>query len=103
MITVTEEPTSTHIKVDGWLAGEGVAEFVRVLESTTPPVRLSLHDLRGSDAAGLSALRRLAGRGTALEGLSPYIRLMLANPASVEPLSAPSLTCSETSVRSTET
>jgi len=103
MITVMERATSTLVRVDGWLAGEGVAEFVRVVESAAKPVRLSLHELRGADAGGLSVLRRLADRGTTLEGLSTYVRLMLANPASAEPLSAPSLACSETSVRSTET
>lgn len=103
MITVTEGPSSTLVRVDGWLAGEGVAEFVRVLESAAAPVRLSLRDLRGADASGLSVLRRLADRGATLEGLSTYVRLMLADPAGVEPLSASSLACSETSVRSTGT
>jgi hypothetical protein len=103
MITVTEEPTGTLVRVDGWLAGDGVAEFVRVLESAGPPVRLSLPDLRGADAAGLSVLRQLADQGTPLEGLSTYVRLMLANPAGSEPVSASPLARSETSVRSTKT
>ena len=103
MITVTEEPTGTLVRVDGWLAGAGVAEFERVLEAAAPPVRLSLPDLRGADAAGLCVLRQLADKGTPLEGLSTYVRLMLANPGSTEPVSASPLTRSETSVRSTET
>jgi hypothetical protein len=103
MITVTEEPAGTLVTVDGWLEGAGVAEFVRVLDSAAPPVRLSLHELRGADAAGQAVLRRLAVQGTALGGLSTYVRLMLASPGSTEPVSASPLTRSETSVRSTET
>jgi hypothetical protein len=87
MISVIEEPSATIVRVDGWLAGDGVAELVRVLESAGAPARLLVHDLRGADATGLSVLRQLEGRGVPLEGLSTYIRLMLADPASVGRLS----------------
>jgi hypothetical protein len=80
-ISVAEESTATIVRVDGWLAGDGVAELVRVLDSVAAPARLVVHDLRGADAAGISVLRQLEGRGVPLEGLSTYIRLMLANPA----------------------
>jgi hypothetical protein len=99
MITVAEETAATLVRVDGWLTGEGVAEFVRVLGSVPAPVRLLLHDLRGSDAAGLSVLGRLAGEGTTLEGLSPYLQLMLADAASHEPPSLPPIIGLQTSVR----
>jgi hypothetical protein len=99
MITVTEKPSGTLIRVDGWLTGEGVTELVRVLNSAPAPIHVFVHDLRGADAAGLSVLGRLAGEGVALDGLSPYIQLMLAKPANPEPLSSRSIARSETPVR----
>ena len=81
MITVTHELASTLIRVDGWLTGAGAAELVRVFNDAASPVRLLVRDLRGADATGLSALRRIAEQGTPLEGVSPYLDLLLAGPA----------------------
>ena len=81
IITVTHELAGTLIRVDGWLAGAGVAELVRVFNDATSPVRLVVRDLRGADATGLSVLRRIAEQGTPLEGVSPYLDLLLAGPA----------------------
>jgi hypothetical protein len=103
MITVTDEPAGTLIRVDGWLAGEGVAELAQVLDAAAGPARLLLRDLRGADAAGLSVLRRLSSEGTPFEGLSTYIQLMLATPASLEPFPAPPVIRPETPVRSDQT
>jgi len=99
MIAVAEKPSGTLIRVDGWLTGEGVTELVRVLNSAPAPIRVLAHDLRGADAAGLSVLGRLAGEGVPLDGLSPYIQLMLAKPANAEPLASLSIARSETPVR----
>lgn len=103
MITATEEPRGTLVRVDGWLGGEGVAEFMRVMESARRPVKLLLSDLRGADAAGLSLLRRLADQGLDLDGVSPYVRLMLAGSAGSEPSSLPFVDRSETPVRREDT
>ena len=103
MITVKDEPAGTLIKVDGWLAGDGVAELERVLEGASAPARLLVRDLRGADASGLSVLRRLADAGTALEGLSTYIQLMLASTTSLGSLESHSPGRPETPVRSSET
>jgi hypothetical protein len=100
MISVVEEPAATIVRVDGWLAGDGVAELVRVLDSAGAPARLMVHDLCGADAAGISVLRQLQGRGVPLEGLSTYIRLTLANPAGVGPVSR--IARSETPVKRRE-
>ena len=99
-ISVVKEPAATIVSVDGWLAGDGVAELVRVLDSAASPARLLVHDLRGADAAGMSVLRQLEGRGVPLDGLSTYIRLMLASPAGVGP--EPRIALSETLVRRRE-
>ena len=103
MITVTDEPAGTLIRVDGWLAGDGVAELERVLAGSSLPARLLVRELRGADAAGLSVLRRLADAGTALEGLSTYIQLRLAGAASLGPFESHSPARPETPVRSSET
>ena len=102
MITVTNEPAGTQVKVDGWLAGDGVAELGRVLDAAAAPTSLLLHDLRGADAGGLSLLRLLVAEGMAIAGLSTYIQLMLANSASVGPLESHSDTRPEPPVRSNE-
>ena len=103
MITVTNEPAGTRVKVDGWLTGDGVAELGRVLDAAAAPGRLLLHDLRGADAEGLSLLRRLVAGGMALVGLSTYIQLMLANSASAGSVESHAHTRPETPVRSNET
>ena len=103
MITVTNEPDGTLVRVDGWLAGDGVAELVRVLDAAAAPTRLLLQDLRGADAGGLALLRRLVAEGMGLAKPSVYIQLMLASPASVEPLESHAHTRPETPVRSNET
>jgi hypothetical protein len=103
MITVTEESAGTQVRVDGWLAGDGVTEFVRVLNAAAAPVRLFASDLRGADAAGVSVLRRLAGEGVPMVGLSPYLRLLVAAPAPADSPAAPSPARPETRVRSNRT
>ena len=91
------------MKVDGWLEGAGVAEFARVLESAPKPVRLLLHDLRGADAVGLALLRGLADLGTPLEGLSTYLKLVLAEGGARAPRRSNAVTRPETPVRSKHT
>ena len=83
-ITVIEDPPGSLIRVDGWLAGDGVAELLRVVDSSAAPASLLLRDLRGADATGIAALRAMEDRGLALRDPSPYIRLMLAEAGSHE-------------------
>jgi hypothetical protein len=97
-----EEPAATIVRVDGWLAGDGVAELVRVLEAAASPVRLLVHHLRGADAAGISVLRQHEGRGVPLEGLSTYIRLTLADSAGTGPVSSSRIARLETPVKRRE-
>jgi hypothetical protein len=103
MISVTEEPAGTLLKVDGWLAGEGVSELVRVFSAAAGPVRLLAHDLRGADADGVSVLRRLTDDGVPIEGLSSYMQLLLAVSANIQSVASPSPTHPETRVRSNRT
>jgi hypothetical protein len=103
IIGVTEESAGARVKVDGWLEGAGVAELARVLEAAPQPVSLQLHDLRGADALGLSLLRGLAQVGTPLEGLSTYLKLVMADGGARTPRPSDPVVRSETPVRSKNT
>ena len=65
------------VRLEGWLAGEAVAELERVVSGGSGPLRLDLSELRSADTAGLDALRTLRAAGASLVGASPYIRLLL--------------------------
>jgi hypothetical protein len=98
-ITVIEDSPGSLVRVDGWLAGDGVAELLRVVDSSPAPASLLLRDLRGADATGIAALRALEDRGLALRDPSPYIRLMLAEAGSHEAPGSPRRRDSETPVK----
>jgi anti-anti-sigma regulatory factor len=65
------------VRLEGWLAGEAVAELERVVNGDSGPLRLDLSELRSADTAGLDVLRALRAAGASLVGASPYIRLLL--------------------------
>lgn len=79
-ITLFQETRGLVIRVDGWLANAGVMELQRILTSTSGPLVLQLRDLRGADAGGVALLREIAGTGTPLEGLSPYLQILVSEP-----------------------
>jgi hypothetical protein len=81
-ITVFEGARQRTVRVDGWLSNGAVEELRAVLATTPTPFRLMLDDLRGADAEGLTLLESLARRGTALDGLSPYLQLLLSKSSS---------------------
>jgi hypothetical protein len=77
-ITVVEGASRRMIRVDGWLSNGAVRELRAVLASTPGPFGLVLKDLCGADPEGLALLDRVARSGVALDGLSPYLQLLLA-------------------------
>ena len=79
-IAQTHEGSTTIIKVDGRLEGEGVAELHRVCQDLTSPYVLQLTHLQQADAAGLRLINTLADAGVDLRGVSPYIALLLDRP-----------------------
>ena len=103
MIKVTEESSGVLVKVDGWLEAAGVDELESVLRSTPKPVRLMLHDLRGADSRGLSLLRELETGDTPLEGLSAYLKLVLAGRHDAVPRHTARIVGSDTPVRREDT
>lgn len=77
-LTVMAKEDLTLIRVDGRLAGAGVAELEHTCATAPRPLVLDLTDLLSADEAGLVALRRLAGEGAHLLGGSPYVTLLLS-------------------------
>jgi len=65
------------VQVEGWLDAGGAEELEGVVASLTGLVSVQLSGLKSADEAGLSSLRDLRGRGVALAGVSPYLRLLL--------------------------
>lgn len=67
------------LKVDGQLSGENGVELVRACEAVTGCLVLDLRDLRFADRRGVGMLRELRARGAVLQGLSPYLELLLGS------------------------
>ena len=65
------------VELHGWLRDDVVLEFESVCASIPGPLLLNLSHLTGADEAGLRALRSRVRAGARLEGVSPYIRLLL--------------------------
>lgn len=76
-LTVSAREDLTVIRVDGRLAGDGVAELKRAYRTARRPLVLDLTHLATADDAGVLALRRLASEGVHLLGTSPYVALLL--------------------------
>ena len=65
------------VELHGWLREEVLGELDSVCGSGPGPLHLDLSRLAGADRAGLRALRSRVDAGARLEGVSPYIRLLL--------------------------
>jgi hypothetical protein len=65
--------------VAGRLEPSCLGELQELCRSIEGPFALELSGLLSADANGLEALRELEARGVELRGVSPFIRLLLAN------------------------
>jgi hypothetical protein len=72
---VTED--GVIVELHGWLREEVLGELESVCGSIPGPLLLDLSRLAGADQAGLRALRSRVHAGARLEGVSPYIQLLL--------------------------
>jgi hypothetical protein len=72
-----ETPDGVIVEIHGWLREDVLGELESACESVPGPLRLDLSRLKGADQAGLLALQVRAHAGARLEGMSPYIRLLL--------------------------
>jgi len=84
-LTVSAREDLTVIRVDGRLAGDGIAELERAYRTARRPLVLDLAHLATADDAGVLVLRRLAGEGVHLVGMSPYLALLLGGSAAETP------------------
>jgi hypothetical protein len=62
-----------HIRVEGRLTGEAVAELERLVGGDLHSTCLDLEDLRAVDAAALLALRRMRAAGVEMHGANPHL------------------------------
>ena len=76
-ITRTSERMHTVIQIDGQLRVEDVEELDREYSCVEGPLVLELADLQSADSAGVEALLEVAANGAKLQGVSPYIELLL--------------------------
>ena len=68
---------TTVVHVAGRLVGVGVEELRRTCQTASSPVRVDLSGLLEADEVGLSLLRALGESGVELDGVSPFIHLLL--------------------------
>ena len=68
---------TTVIQIIGQLAGEGVAEFERTLQSVRAPWVVDASLLKKADPEGIKTLRSIVEDGGELLNVSPYIQLLL--------------------------
>jgi hypothetical protein len=76
-LSVTVKPDLTLVRVDGKLVGPGATQLEQTCRAVRRPLVLDLTHLATADDSGVVALRRLAGEGAHLVGVSPYMGLLL--------------------------
>ena len=67
------------VTVAGRLEPSCLEELQKLCRSIEGPFTLDLSSLLSADAEGLAVLRELEAQGAELRGVSPFIRLLLAN------------------------
>ena len=65
------------LKVDGHLRREDAPELLRECGGIPGAIVLDLDQLWSADREGIEALQQLVSQGVELQGVSPYIRLLL--------------------------
>ena len=76
-LSVTEKPDLTVVRIDGRLVGDGATQLEHACRAARRPLVLDLTHLATADNTGVVTLRRLAGEGAHLLGVSPYMGLLL--------------------------
>jgi hypothetical protein len=80
-IDILAGPGPATIRLSGWLSEAEVPDLEATVVKAGLPLRVDVGQLAGADALGVRALQRLRGRGAYLAGASPYIGLLLEEPA----------------------
>jgi hypothetical protein len=77
-ITKTNADERTVLRVDGLLQADDVEALNREWATAGGTVTLELSQLRSADSRGVEAIHELVSHGVRLQGLSPYIELLLS-------------------------
>ena len=77
-IQVTSEGSMAVVRVAGRLVSQETAELRRICPASGGEFVLDLSDLLSADPEGIAVIRALVRDGAKLRGLSPFIRLLLA-------------------------
>lgn len=77
-ITRRESEERTVLQVDGLLQADDVETLNREWEATRGAVTLELSQLRSADGCGVEAIHQLVSHRVTLQGLSPYVELLLS-------------------------
>ena len=88
-LIVSEASDLMTIRVAGRLRDDAVALLGDACTRARRPLVLDLSELTSASEAGVLLLRRLAGEGIHLLGVSHYMRLLLERAVSVPVASAP--------------
>jgi hypothetical protein len=83
-ITVVREGENSTLRVDGPLVGDDSAELRRVYEELPGSKTVDLGGVQFVDGRAAVVLRDLRAEGATLVGASPYVRLVLGQPATEE-------------------
>ena len=76
-ISANDDGDTKLLTLDGMLTHEEVPVLYGVVETKGAPLRLDLTHLLSADQDGLAALKQLRQTGCSLQGVSPYIALLL--------------------------
>lgn len=76
-ITPTIGEDRRAIQVDGELIGEGAGELRKTCMPLAAPLALDLSGLDRVDDAGIELLHELERRGASLQGMNPYIAMLV--------------------------
>ena len=77
-ISKTNSDQRTVLRVDGLLQATDVEALNREWETAQGAVTLELSQLRSADTRGVEAIHELVLQGASLQGLSPYLELLLS-------------------------
>ena len=78
-ITSEQNDSGLLMHIDGDLNHEGLNEFTLACERVNEPLTIDLSGLGTSDKTIAKVLQQLAREGVKLQGLSPYLSLLLSD------------------------
>ena len=78
-VNETSDGQRRVLRIDGRLTSQDVAELDKSFAAAGWPHVLDLTNLQSADTVGVDKLRELIAHGAQLQGVSPYLQLLLDN------------------------